>query len=100
MELNTILVLRNDDSSSWENSERVLKKGELGLEYQEDGTVKIKAGNDSDVFADLNYVGSDVKPAQVFQVELGDDDTDDIGAIEDYLSDLADTKKHCSLSVM
>lgn len=80
--LNTVLVLRNGETSAWENSERVLKKGELGLEYREDGSVMIKAGNDSDTFSDLAYVGSDVKPAQVFQVELGEDDVDDISAIE------------------
>ena len=90
-QLNTVLVLRNDDTSAWESSERVLKKGELGLEYQEDGTVKIKAGNDSDVFSDLAYVGSDVKPAQVFQVILGENDTDDIGAIEAHLASIANT---------
>ena len=80
--LNTVLVLRNDETAAWNESERVLRKGEIGLEYREDGSVMIKAGNDSDVFADLSYVGSDVKPAQVFQVELGANDTDDIAAIE------------------
>ncbi len=80
--LNTVLVLRNDETANWEESERVLKKGEIGLEYREDGSVMIKAGNDEDVFADLAYVGSDVKPAQVFQVTLGANDVDDIEAIE------------------
>jgi hypothetical protein len=85
--LNTILILRNDETTAWEASERVLKKGEVGLEYREDGSVMIKAGNDEDVFADLKYVGSDVKPAQVFQVELGIDDTDDIAAIEEEVGE-------------
>lgn len=81
-QLNTVLILRNDETSAWEESERVLKKGELALEYREDGSVMIKAGNDSDTFSDLAYVGSDVKPAKVFQVELDEDDTDDIEAIK------------------
>ena len=90
-ELNTVLILRNDDTSAWESSEKILKKGELALEYTEDGSVKIKAGNDTDKFVDLDYVGSDVKPAQVFQIELDENDTDDIGAINDYLNNLAET---------
>ena len=90
-QLNTIIVLRNDDSSAWESSERILKKGEIGLEYKEDGTVKIKAGNDTDTFSNLAYVGSDVKSAQVFQVELDEDDTDDIGAIGEYLANIGNT---------
>ena len=99
-QLNTVLILRNDDTSAWESSERVLMKGELALEYQEDGTVKMKAGNDTDKFSDLDYVGSDVKPAQVFQVELSENDTDDIGAIESYLQNLSiETGKTVSLSV-
>lgn len=89
-QLNSVLVLRNGQTSEWESSDKVLKKGELGLEYTEDGTVKIKAGNDSDKFADLAYVGSDVKPAQVFQVTLDENDTDDIAAIEAKLAELAE----------
>ena len=91
--MNSVLVLRNDDTSAWESSEKILKKGELALEYQEDGTVKIKAGNDKDKFSNLNYVGSDVKPAQVFQVELGEGDVDDIAAIEAHIESLNETRE-------
>ena len=89
-QLNSVLVLRNGQTSDWESSKKILKKGELALEYTEDGTVKIKAGNDTDTFADLAYVGSDVKPAKVIQVELTADDTDDIAAIEAKLAEMAD----------
>ena len=53
----------------------------MGLEYLADGSVKIKAGDGEHLWGDLSYIGSDVKGANVFQVELGDE-IDDIAAIE------------------
>lgn len=79
--MNSVLVLRNDETSNWQESGKVLKKGELGLEYREDGTVMIKAGDNAHTFSELAYVGSDVKPAQVFQVTLTEADADDIAGI-------------------
>lgn len=81
-ELKTIITLRQGTTEEWASSSVVLKQGEAGLEYLADGSVKIKAGNDKDLWADLPYIGSDVKSANVFQVELGEDDLDDIAAIE------------------
>lgn len=81
-ELNTIITLRQGTTAEWESSDVVLKSGEMGLEYREDGSVKIKAGDDEHLWGDLSYIGSDVKSANVFQVELGENDTDDIAAIE------------------
>lgn len=81
-ELKTIITLRQGTTAEWASSSVVLKSGEMGLEYRVDGTVKIKAGDDEHLWADLPYIGSDVKSANVFQVELGADDIDDIAAIE------------------
>lgn len=81
-ELKTIITLRQGTTAEWADSEVVLKQGEMGLEYLTDGTVKIKAGDGEKLWSALPYVGSDVKAANVFQVELGADDTDDIAAIE------------------
>ena len=81
-ELNTIITLRQGTTAQWNSSTVVLKSGEMGLEYLADGSVKIKAGNGTDLWGDLSYIGSDVKDANVFQVELGADDIDDIAAIE------------------
>lgn len=88
-ELNTVVALRNDTTANWEGSTRQLAPGELALEYREDGTVMIKAGaaGGDKAFKDLEYVGSDVKPAQVFQVELAEGATDDIAAIEAVVGD-------------
>lgn len=76
--LNTIIQLRQGTTAEWESSKLILKKGEMGLEYLSDGTVKIKAGDGVHPFFDqeingenlsgLPYVGSDVKDAQVFQM--------------------------------
>lgn len=81
-QLNTIIQLRQGTTADWADSEVVLKIGEMGLEYLTDGTVKIKAGDGEHTWADLAYVGSDVKAANVFQVELTAGETDDIAAIE------------------
>ena len=37
----------------------------MGLEYLADGTVKIKAGDGEHLWSALNYIGSDVKDANV-----------------------------------
>ena len=80
--LNTIITLRQGTTAEWADSTVVLKQGEMGLEYLVDGSVKIKAGDGEKLWSALPYIGSDVKDANVFQVELGADDTDDIAAIE------------------
>lgn len=86
-ELNTIITLRQGTTAEWEVSTVRLREGEMGLEYLADGTVKIKAGILGDdgqgkLWADLPYIGSDVKAANVFQVELAEGEVDDIAAIE------------------
>lgn len=63
----------------------------MGLEYLADGTVKIKAGivgedGQGKLWADLPYIGSDVKASNVFQVELAEGDMDDIAAIEEQVA--------------
>ena len=81
-ELNTIITLRQGTTDDWASSAVILKSGEMGLEYLADGTVKIKAGDGEHLWSALSYIGSDVKDANVFQVELGANETDDIAAIE------------------
>ena len=86
-ELNTIITLRQGTTAEWASSVVRLREGEMGLEYLTDGTVKIKAGilgedGQGKLWADLPYIGSDVKSANVFQVELAEGDIDDIAAIE------------------
>ena len=81
-ELMTVITLRQGTTAEWANSSVVLARGETGLEYLADGSVKIKAGDGEHLWADLPYMGSDVKSANVFQVELGEDELDDISAIE------------------
>lgn len=81
-ELNTIITLRQGTTEQWNSSTVVLKLGEMGLEYLADGSVKIKAGDGEHLWGALSYIGSDVKDANVFQVELGEGEVDDIAAIE------------------
>lgn len=56
--LNTIIVLRNDKSTDWANSEVILKEGELGVSYLENGNVMVKAGDGVNKFKDLKQVES------------------------------------------
>ena len=44
--LNTRIVIRNDSTTNWlTNESAVLLKGEVGIEFLEDGTVKMKVGD-------------------------------------------------------
>lgn len=80
-QLNTRIVLRNDTTANWlTNEDQVLLKGELGIEFQEAGNPKIKIGDGVTTWKNLEYFGSDVKEAGVFQVTLADGQ-DDVGAI-------------------
>lgn len=85
-ELKTVITLRKGTTAEWASSTVVLKKGEMGLEYLTNGSVKIKAGDGEKLWAALPYIGSDVKAANVFQVELDENDVDDISAIEEQVA--------------
>lgn len=85
-ELKTVITLRKGTTSEWASSTVVLKKGEMGLEYLTNGSVKIKAGDGEKLWAALPYIGSDAKAANVFQVELDENDVDDISAIEEQVA--------------
>lgn len=54
--LNTIIVLRNDKSTDWATSEVILKEGELGVSYLDNGNVIVKAGNGTDKWPDLKQL--------------------------------------------
>lgn len=54
--LNTIIVLRNDKSTDWADSEVILREGELGVSYLDNGNIVVKAGDGVNKFADLRQV--------------------------------------------
>lgn len=54
--LNTRILLCNDTTANWATSDKVLLKGELGIEFLADGSTKFKVGNGTDTFAALPYV--------------------------------------------
>jgi hypothetical protein len=54
--LNTVIVLRNDKSTDWAKSEVILREGELGVSYLDNGKVVVKAGNGIDKWASLKQV--------------------------------------------
>lgn len=104
-ELNTIITLRQGTTAEWSTSTVRLCEGEMGLEYLADGTVKIKAGVLGEdglgkLWADLPYIGSDVKSANVFQVELGENETDDIAAIEEQVAAENATKQDGDVAIV
>lgn len=69
--LNTIIVLRNDKSTDWANSEVILKEGELGVSYLENGNVMVKAGNGVDKWADLSQVESVLEKDMMLTYSFG-----------------------------
>ena len=99
-ELKTIITLRQGTTAEWATSSVILKPGEMGLEYLADGSVKIKAGDDEHLWADLPYVGSDVKAANVFQVELAEGEVDDIVAIEEQVAAEGATKQSGDVAIV
>ena len=99
-ELNTIIKLRQGTTAEWASSSVKLEVGEMGLEYLTDGSVKIKAGDGENTWADLPYIGSDVKAANVFQVTLSATDTDDIAAIEKQVAAESATKQDGDVAIV
>ena len=69
--LQTIIVLRNDKSTDWADSEVILREGELGVSYLENGNVMVKAGNGKDVFADLPQVESVLESDMMLTYSFG-----------------------------
>ena len=53
--LNTRIIICNDTTANWGSSEKVLLKGEYGIEFLESGAPKIKVGNGVDKFSALPY---------------------------------------------
>lgn len=52
----TRLILRNDSTAAWlASKDQVLFKGEVGIEFLEDGTTKIKIGDGVKTWAELPY---------------------------------------------
>lgn len=104
-ELNTIITLRQGTTAEWATSTVRLREGEMGLEYLADGTVKVKAGildedGQGKLWSDLPYIGSDVKAAQVFQVELAAGDIDDIAAIEAKVEEEGAVKQDGDIAIV
>lgn len=75
-ELKTVIQLRNDTAANWEtNKTKVLKNGEVGIEFQENGKVGLKIGHGEKSWSELDYFASSV-PATVYQVELQEGEMD------------------------
>ena len=69
--LNTIIVLRNDKSTDWATSEVILREGELGVSYLDNGNVMVKAGNGTDKFVDLPQVESVLESDMMLTYSFG-----------------------------
>ena len=69
--LNTIIVLRNDKSTDWADSKVILREGELGVSYLDNGNVMVKAGNGVDKWADLAQVESVLESDMMLTYSFG-----------------------------
>lgn len=54
--INTIIVLRNDQTTNWEESSYVMLKGEVGIGYLENGNVIAKLGDGKHSWKDLPQI--------------------------------------------
>ena len=82
-QIKTRIALRNDSTANWEaNSDVVLMKGEMGVEFTDAGETKMKLGDGQKKWSELDYFGgeTDVHQAQVYQADLAEGE-DDIAAI-------------------
>ena len=58
--LKTRIALRNDSSANWQaNSDVILLKGEIGIEFEESGKVKMKVGDGTTSWGELDYFGGE-----------------------------------------
>lgn len=72
--LRTRIVLRNDSTANWlTNSDQVLLKGEVGIEFLTDGKVKMKVGDGTKTWNELPYFGGD--ESHVYEATLATDET-------------------------
>ena len=70
-QLQTIIVLRNDKSTDWASSEVILREGELGVSYLDNGNVMVKAGNGVDTWAKLAQVESVLEDDMLLTYSFG-----------------------------
>jgi hypothetical protein len=55
-QINTVIVLRNDQSTAWETSDCVMLKGEVGISYLDNGNVIAKLGDGYNTWKDLPQI--------------------------------------------
>lgn len=73
-QFNTRIILRNDSTAKWlENEAQVLLKGEVGIEFLENGSPKMKIGDGVTQWKDLGYFGDE--ETNVIQVDEVDGET-------------------------
>jgi len=97
--LKTRIILRNDSTANWlTNKDQVLKRGEVGVEFDEKGKTKIKIGNGTATWENLPYFGGQSEE-QVFQVDWDGTGTKEaaitaaVGAAELQAGDVAIVKQ-------
>ena len=76
-ELKTRIILRNDTTTGWEEVKAddtyKLLKGEIGIEFVESGSPKMKIGDGTSTWADLPYFGGTA--TQLYEATLTADET-------------------------
>ena len=76
-ELKTRIILRNDTTAGWEavkaDDTYKLLKGEIGIEFVESGSSKMKIGDGTSTWADLPYFGGTA--TQLYEATLTADET-------------------------
>ena len=55
-QINTILVLRNDQTTNWEKSTIIMQRGEVGIGYLDNGNIIAKVGDGVHSWKDLSQL--------------------------------------------
>lgn len=70
-QLDTVIILRNDSTTDWATSERVLESGEVGVGYLDNGNVIVKAGDGEHKWAELPQVEGVFEQDQILTYNFG-----------------------------
>lgn len=69
--INTIIVLRNDQTTNWESSEHVMLPGEVGIGYLENGNVIAKLGDGEHTWKALPQIEGVLEENQTLTYDFG-----------------------------
>lgn len=69
--INTVIVLRNDQTTVWESSKHIMFPGEVGIGYLENGNVIAKLGDGEHIWSELPQIEGVFEENQILTYNFG-----------------------------